>query len=76
MAAPMVSGVAALIMVYYPGLSPKQVRRIILETATSYEDAEVTRPGGSKTVSFGQLSRTGSIVDAHEALKRAEEMSN
>jgi len=76
MAAPMVSGVAALIMAYYPGLSPKQVRRIILETATSYEDAEVTRPGGSKTVSFGQLSRTGSIVDAHEALKRAEEMSN
>jgi subtilisin family serine protease len=75
MAAPMVSGVAALIMAYYPGLSPNQVRRIILETATSYEDVEVTRPGDSKTVPFGQLSRTGGIVDAHAALQRAHEMS-
>ncbi|HKL88333.1 MAG TPA: S8 family peptidase, partial [Salinibacter sp.] len=42
MAAPMVSGVAALIMAYYPTLTPNQVRQIILETATSYETIEVT----------------------------------
>jgi hypothetical protein len=76
MAAPMVSGVAALIMAYYPDLSARQVREIILDTATSYADVEVTRPGGSETVPFGQLSRTGGIVNAHAALKRAEEMSN
>jgi subtilisin family serine protease len=75
MAAPMVSGVAALIMAYYPALSTRQVREIILDTATSYADVEVTRPGGSKTVPFGQLSRTGGIVNAHAALKRAEQMS-
>jgi subtilisin family serine protease len=75
MAAPMVSGVAALIMAYYPGLTPKQVRRIILDTAASYEDVMVTRPGGSTTVPFGQLSRTGGIVDAHAALKQAEKLS-
>ena len=76
MAAPMVSGVAALIMAYYPELSPTQVRQIILDTATSYADVKVTRPGGSETVPFGQLSRTGGIVNAHAALKRAAEMSN
>jgi subtilisin family serine protease len=75
MAAPMVSGVAALIMAYYPDLTAAQVRRILLETATSYADVTVTRPGGSEKVPFGQLSRTGSIVNAHEALKRAEQLS-
>jgi subtilisin family serine protease len=75
MAAPMVSGVAALIMAYYPSLTTMQVREIILDTATSYADVEVTRPGGSDTVPFGRLSRTGGIVNAHDALKRAEQMS-
>jgi len=76
MAAPMVSGVAALMMAYYPDLSATQVREILLETATSFADAEVTRPGGSDTmVPFDELSRTGSIINAHEALKRADELS-
>jgi subtilisin family serine protease len=75
MAAPMVSGVAALIMAYYPDLTTAQVRSIILETATSYKDVKVTRPGGSETVPFGQLSQTGAIVNAHAALQRAAELS-
>ena len=76
MAAPMVSGVAALIMAYYPDLTAAQVRSILLETATSYADTMVTRPGGSDKVPFGQLSRTGGIVNAHAALKRADELSS
>jgi subtilisin family serine protease len=75
MAAPMVSGVAALMMAYYPNLSATQVREILLETATSFANTEVTRPGGSDTVPFGELSRTGSIINAHDALQRAEELS-
>lgn len=75
MAAPMVSGVAALIMAYYPDLSTSQVQDIIFSTVTSYEDVYVTRPGGSDAVPFGRLSRTGGLVNAHDALKRAEELS-
>lgn len=75
MAAPMVSGLASLLMAYYPDLTAEQVRTIILETATSHRDAEVTRPGSSETVSFGELSRTGAVVNAYEAVKRAEEVS-
>jgi hypothetical protein len=75
MAAPMVSGVASLIMAYFPDLTTTQVRDIILETATSYEDVMVTKPGGSETVPFGTLSRTGAIVNAHAALQRAAELS-
>ena len=75
MAAPMVSGVAALIMAYFPELTTAQVRSIILETATSYKDVQVRRPGGSDKISFGQLSRTGAVVNAHAALQRAAEVS-
>ena len=77
MAAPMVSGVAALIMAHYPDLTAAQVREIILDTATSYANVEVTRPGSSDdTVRFGRLSRTGSIVNARDALERAEQMTD
>jgi hypothetical protein len=62
-------------MAYYPNLSATQVREILLETATSFANTEVTRPGGSDTVPFGELSRTGSIINAHDALQRAEELS-
>jgi subtilisin family serine protease len=75
MAAPMVSGVAALIMAYFPDLPVGQVREIVLETATRFPDTMVTRPGGSETVPFGQLSRTGGIVNAKAALRRAAALS-
>ena len=75
MAAPMVAGVSALIMAYYPELTAGEVRSIILETATPYKDVMVSRPGSSEEVPFGSLSRTGAIVNAYDALKRADKMS-
>lgn len=76
MAAPMVSGVAALLMAYYPSLTATQVRSIILDTATRYPDRLVNRPGGNETVPFGTLSKTGAIVNAQAALQRAEELTS
>ena len=73
MAAPMVSGLAALMMAYYPSLTATEVRTIILDTATRHTDQMVTRPGGSDTVRFGTLSETGAIVNARAALQRAQE---
>ncbi|ABC45253.1 S8 family peptidase [Salinibacter ruber] len=71
MAAPMVSGLAALIMAYYPSLTATDVRTIILETATPYRNRTVARPGDGETVPFGTLSDTGAVVNAHAALRRA-----
>ena len=76
MAAPMVSGVAALIMAYYPDLTTADVHELILRTATPYVDTMVTRPGDSEQIPFGQLSRTGGIVNAYAALQRAAELSS
>jgi subtilisin family serine protease len=75
-AAPVVSGVAALLMAYYPELSAADVRRIILESATQRGDRMVVRPGTEdEMVRFGELSVTGAIVNAYNAVRMAERMS-
>jgi subtilisin family serine protease len=77
MAAPVVSGLAALLMSYYPNLSAADVKRIILDSATRYADQKVVRPGAQngEQVLFGSLSVTGGVVNAYSALKLAEQMS-
>jgi subtilisin family serine protease len=72
MAAPVVTGVAALVMSYYPELSAYDVKRILLNSATRHPDQLVRRPGSkSDKVPFGTLSVTGGIVNAYQALKMA-----
>ncbi|MBR9988221.1 MAG: S8 family peptidase [Gemmatimonadetes bacterium] len=75
-AAPVVSGIAALLMAYYPELSAADVRRIILESAVPLRDVMVARPGGdSGEVRFGDLSVTGGVVNAYRAVQMAERMT-
>jgi len=73
---PVVSGVAALILSYYPELTYQEVKDIILHSALLYHDHKVKKPGKLiwKT-KFGNLSATGGIISAYEALKLAEEKS-
>lgn len=75
MAAPVVSGLAAVLMGHFPSLTASQVKRIIMESATSYKDAMVVRPGTpDEKVPFGSLSRTGGVVNAWAAIKAAQAM--
>jgi len=78
MAAPVVSGIAALIMAYYPSFSAAEVKAIILDSATSYKGQQVLLPGSEddEFIDFGKLSLTGAVVNAVEALKLAKERSN
>lgn len=71
MAAPVVSGVAALLMAYFPELSAMQVRGILLESVRTLPDLEVRRPGDGSRVKFSTLSRTGGVIDAYAAVKLA-----
>jgi subtilisin family serine protease len=75
MASPVVAGVAALIMSYYPELSTTEVKEIILETVTKV-DQVVYKPGTTEPIHFSELSVSGGIINAYEALKLAEERSN
>ena len=77
MAAPVTSGVCALLLSYYPTLTAEQVRDIVLKSTVKYPELQVNKPGEGETqsIGFGQLSVTGGIVNAYEALKLAESMT-
>lgn len=75
LAAPMVSGTAALIWSYYPKLSAKQVKQIILESGTAY-DIEVLVPGGNgKKAKFSELSKSGKVLNVYNAMQLAKKVS-
>jgi subtilisin family serine protease len=78
MAAPMVTGLAALMLSYYPDLTAADVKRIILQSASRYPSQMVTKPGAgadAALVPFGTLSATGGIVNAYAALRMAGSQS-
>lgn len=79
MAAPVTSGVAALLMSYYPTLSAEQVKEIIMKSTVKYTDKKVALPGSKAEeptlVPFSELSKTGGVVNAYEAVKMAESLS-
>jgi cell wall-associated protease len=73
--APITSGIAGLILEYYPTLSAKQLKQVILASATPLTGTMVYKPG-SKTekVDFTTLCKTGGIVNAYKALQIAATM--
>jgi subtilisin family serine protease len=76
MAAPVVSGLAALLMDYYPNLTAADIKKIITTSVSRHADQMVLQPGSdTQRVPFGSLSVSGGIVNAYNALKMAEEMS-
>lgn len=75
LAAPMVSGTAALIWSYYPKLTAVEVKQIILDSGTSY-NFEVIVPGTKdKKVPFSELSKSGKVLNVYNAMKLAEKVS-
>lgn len=70
MASPVVAGLAAFIMSYYPNLSATQVKYVI-EKSAQKPDVKVKDPGTKEDVDFTELSRTGGIINAYEAVKLA-----
>jgi subtilisin family serine protease len=77
MAAPVTSGVAALLMSYYPQLTAAQVKDIIVKSSVKFAGEKVNKPGEEKgeTVPFEELSMTGGVVNAYEAVRMAESMA-
>ncbi|HMX36267.1 MAG TPA: S8 family serine peptidase, partial [Ferruginibacter sp.] len=69
-AGPIVAGIAALILEYYPNLTAKQIKHII-ETSAQKPAYKVPKPGTDETVELSELCRTGAIVNAYEAVKLA-----
>lgn len=73
MASPVTAGVAALLLSYFPDLSAEQVKDILMKTARGV-DNKVIMPGTGEEVKFKKLSVSGGIINAFEAVKRADSM--
>ena len=71
MAAPATSGVAAIIMSYFPHLNAQQVKEILRQSTRKFDGLKVTKPGSKDEVAFQQLSSSGGMVNAYEAVKLA-----
>ncbi|RPD42724.1 S8 family serine peptidase [Chitinophaga barathri] len=73
MAAPVVAGVAALVLSYNPDLSARQLKQILEKSATPLPDGNMVNKPGAKDeqVAFSELSRSGGVVNVYEALKLA-----
>ena len=78
--APVVSGVAALVLSYYPELSAKQLKTIILNSALNYSNNKVYKPGDyskkPRKIKFKKLSSTAGLVNAYGAILEAEKINN
>ena len=73
LAAPVVSGVAALLMSQFPTLTAADVKRILMATTTQYPNLQVSKPGSrSQKVPFSSLSISGGVINAYEAVKMAQ----
>lgn len=74
MAAPMVSGVAAMLKSYFPTLTMSEIKKIMLESATSYKGKKQFKPGTEELVDFAQLSVTGAVINVKCAVKKCKKL--
>jgi cell wall-associated protease len=76
MAAPVVAGVAGVLKSYYPELTAKQLKKILVESSRKdYKENKVIRPGTKdELVEFDELTKSGGMVNLYEAVKMAQGM--
>lgn len=73
MAAPAVSGIAAMVRSRYPKLSAAQVKKIILMSGLAVTPQVILGGDPEKAKPFGQISRTGRIANLYNALILADQ---
>jgi len=75
MAAPAVAGVAAVIRSYYPSLSAKEVKDVLMNSGLTASANVILGGDSSNQDTFGNISRSGNMVNLYNALILADKMS-
>ena len=75
MAAPAVAGVAATIRSYYPNLSAKEVKQVIMDSGLTTKSPVMLGGEESNTDNFGNISTSGKMVNMYNALIMADKRS-
>jgi cell wall-associated protease len=70
MASPVVAGLAAFLMEYYPNLSAAQIKYVI-EKSAQKPAIKAKNPTTKEEGDFAELSRSGGLINAYEAAKLA-----
>lgn len=74
MAAPVVTGLAAILRAYYPHLTAKEVKDIILKSATKVDQkVKIRKDGRTERVYLDEISVSGGIANAYEAVVLADQ---
>lgn len=82
MAAPIVSGIAALIWNYFPELSVKDLKKVFLEGVTSRKGIIALKPQDRTImiprakIPFEKLCKTAGIVNAYNSVRLADKLVN
>ncbi|WP_416441727.1 S8 family serine peptidase [Phnomibacter sp. MR] len=77
MAAPVVSGIAAMLLSYFPQLTAVEVKQVIEQSVdTRYSDRAYPKPGGEKkeTLTLREACKTGGVVNAYNAVQLAAQL--
>ncbi len=76
MAAPNVAGVAALIRSQFPSLNAAQVKKVLMDSGLPIKAKVTVGPAGStSTTTLSEISKSGRIVNAYNALIMAAQLA-
>lgn len=77
MASPVVAGLAALIWSYYPQFTAVQIKEIIMNSVTKVDQkVKIKEDGSNKKVLLSEISVSGGVVNAYNALLLAEKTNS
>lgn len=65
-----------MLMSYFPNLTAFQVRDILRQSSRKFDNLIVYKPGGKEAVKFSELSISGGLVNAYEAVRMALSIKN
>lgn len=76
LSAPIVSGIASVIRSYFPDLSAKEVKKILVASVTDVSHQQTLLPGKEKrTAKMKDVCRSGGVVNALNAFNSAKKKS-
>ncbi|MFW6019546.1 MAG: S8 family serine peptidase [Bacteroidales bacterium] len=74
-AAPVVTGVAALIKTHYPAIKAADLKTILMESVTDYSELDVKIPGSEDTLKkLDEICTSGGVINAYKAVRLTKKL--